>query len=411
MGHGSTTCCITGGGPAGMVLGLLLARAGIEVVVLEKHRDFLRDFRGDTVHPSTLEVLDDLGLAERFLALPHRRAPAISLITDAGPVTFGDQRQLSRTFPFLAFVPQWDFLSLLAEEAARYPNFHLRMGAEATDLLRAGDQAVGVRYRDEGGTHELRASLTVAADGRNSTLRTPAALVPRDFGAPMDALWFRLPLRPQDPADTFARLGHQRILVGINRETYWQCAYVIPKGGYGELRARGVTQLRSGVGRMAPWLGDRTGELDFDRTSMLEVRVDRLRRWYRPGLLFIGDAAHAMSPIGGVGVNLAVQDAVAAANQLAGPLLHATVTASDLAAVQRRRLPPTALVQRLQLALQSRLVAPTLQGQRPSRPPMFLKAAARVKPLGRLVAHMVGYGPRPERVRTPAVPANRSGPE
>ncbi|MFI1099216.1 FAD-dependent oxidoreductase [Streptomyces melanogenes] len=401
MATETTTCCIVGGGPAGAMLGLLLARAGIEVTVLEKHRDFLRDFRGDTIHPSTLDVLAELGLAERFLELPHRTTPGINMVTDTQDVLVADQRLLSGTYPYIAFVPQWDFLNLLAAEAATYPNFHLRMGAEVHGLIREGDRARGVRYRDAEGEHELRAELTVAADGRDSVLRRPAGLVPQGFGAPMDDLWFRIPREESDPPDTFIRMGQQGLLIGICRDTYWQFAYVIPKGRYAELQAEGIESLRSSVRALLPWMGDRPDKIEFSDARMLEVRVERLKRWYRPGLLFIGDAAHAMSPVGGFGINVAVQDAVATANLLAEPLRRGTVSTEDLAAVQRRRLPPAVAIQRMQILLQNQLIAPTLHGTRESKPPRFLAVAEHVRPMRKLIARMIGYGPRPEHVRTP----------
>ncbi|MBD0746932.1 FAD-dependent oxidoreductase [Streptomyces sp. CBMA152] len=401
MATETTTCCIVGGGPAGTMLGLLLARAGIDVTVLEKHQDFLRDFRGDTIHPSTLDVMAELGLVERFLELPHRTTPGINMVTDTRDVLVADQRLLSGAYPYIAFVPQWDFLSLLAEEAAKYPHFHLKMGAEVHGLIREGDRAAGVRYRDADGEHELRAVLTVAADGRDSVLRAPAGLVPQGFGAPMDDLWFRIPREESDPPDTFIRLGAQGLLIGICREDYWQFAYVIPKGRYAQLKTEGIDALRASVRALLPWMGDRPDKIEFSDARMLEVRVERLRRWYRPGLLFIGDAAHAMSPVGGFGINVAVQDAVATANLLAEPLRRGTLGTGHLAAVQRRRLPPTVAIQRMQILLQNQLIAPTLDGTRESRPPRVLAVADRVTPVGRLIARMIGYGPRPEHVRTP----------
>lgn len=402
MATETTTCCVVGGGPAGTMLGLLLARAGIEVTVLEKHQDFLRDFRGDTIHPSTLDVMAELGLVDRFLALPHRTTPGINMVTDTRDVLVADQRLLSGAYPYIAFVPQWDFLSLLAEEAATYPHFHLKMGAEVHGLIREGDRSAGVRYRDADGEHELRAVLTVAADGRDSALRAPAGLVPRGFGAPMDDLWFRIPREESDPPDTFIRLGAEGLLIGICREDYWQFAYVIPKGMYAQLKAEGIDALRASVRALLPWMGDRPDKIEFSDARMLEVRVERLRRWYRPGLLFIGDAAHAMSPVGGFGINVAVQDAVATANLLAEPLRLGTLSTAHLAAVQKRRLPPTVAIQRMQILLQNQLIAPTLDGTRESRPPRVIAVADRVRPVGKLIARMIGYGPRPEHVRTPA---------
>ncbi|GLW67575.1 hypothetical protein Arub01_58180 [Actinomadura rubrobrunea] len=397
----NTTCCVAGGGPAGMVLGLLLARAGVDVVVLEKHGDFLRDFRGDTVHPSTLDVLDEAGLGARFAALPHRKIDRLTMVADDGERRLVDLRTLPGRHPYIAMVPQWDFLAMLAEEAARLPGFTLLMNAEATGLLRDGDRVAGVRYRDaDGAEHRIRALLTVAADGRHSTLRRASGLRLREFGAPMDVAWFRMPRRDADRDDSFLRISAGRLMAVINRTSYWQMGYLLPKGGYERVRAAGAAELRRQVVDLLPFLADRIDGLDLDAVRVLDVRVDRLRRWHRPGLLCIGDAAHAMSPIGGVGINLAVQDAVAAANLLYEPLRRGAVTSGDLAAVQRRRARPTAVVQRVQIALQNLLVRPTLRGEQPG-----VLRLARTLPslpvLPRLAARMVGYGPRPEHVRVP----------
>jgi 2-polyprenyl-6-methoxyphenol hydroxylase-like FAD-dependent oxidoreductase len=401
----TTTCCIAGGGPAGAVLGLLLARSGIDVIVLEKHGDFLRDFRGDTIHPSSREVIDELGLGPRFAELPQHKVGRFGAITDAGEVTVADLRVLKSRHPYITFVPQWDFLRMVTEEAAKYPNFHLRMHAEAYDLLRESGRVVGLRYRDEqGADHEIRAPLTVAADGRHSTLQQAAGLRATEYGAPMDVAWFRLPRDESDRQDVFLRLGTGLMLVGLNRTTYWQLGYVVPKGGFERLRAEGIGELRRRVGELAPFLRDRTDKLEFDAISVLEVSVNRLARWYLPGLLFIGDAAHAMSPVAGVGINLAIQDAVAAANRLVGPLRSGTVRTQDLAAIQRRRILPTAAVQRFQRLLQDAIIGPTLSGERPSRPPRPLRLAQRLPALRRVFARLLGYGPLPEHVRTPEAP-------
>ncbi|MGK5558833.1 FAD-dependent oxidoreductase, partial [Actinomadura kijaniata] len=397
----TTTCLIAGGGPAGAVLGLLLARAGIEVTVLEKHGDFLRDFRGDTIHPSTLDALDELGLGDRFERLDHRKLTELSLVTDEGEMTLSALSTLRGAHPYIAMVPQWDFLNMITEEAARYPTFRLLMNAEATGLLREGDRVTGVRYRDAGGAeHRIGAHLTVAADGRHSTLRRAAGLRSRESGVPMDVAWFRLPRLAGDREDAFLRVSRGRMMAVINRTDYWQIAYLVPKGRYAEVEAAGVESFRRSVAELLPFLADRVGTVDLADVRVLDVRVDRLLRWWRPGLLCIGDAAHAMSPVGGVGINLAVQDAIATANLLDGPLRRGAVTARDLAAVQRRRTPPTRIVQGFQLGIQRAAIAPIMRGAVPL-PIRLLNRIRGTGPLPRLTAQMVGYGPRPEHVRTP----------
>lgn len=394
------SCVIAGGGPAGMMLGLLLARAGVAVTVLEKHADFLRDFRGDTIHPSTLQVLDELGLAAAFLALPHRKAPVLRGLTDAGWVTVADLRTLSGRYRYIAFAAQWDFLNLLAGTAQDLPNFSLRMNTCVTDVLRDGARIAGVRYRThDGDCGEVRTTLTVAADGRSSAVCAAAGLAPVRYGAPMDVLWFRLPRSANDPEETFGRLGGGRMLVLINRHDYWQMAYVIPKGSYQELRAAGLDTVRRHVATLLPWLAGRVNELTtWDALALLEVQVARLRRWHLPGLLAIGDAAHAMSPIAGVGINLAIQDAVAAANALTVPLREGTLGERHLHAVQRRRAWPAAVTQTVQRIIQRRVIRRTLGGRAPAVPlPVRLAARAGVAP--RLAARFIGIGVRPEHVR------------
>lgn len=395
------TCVIAGGGPAGAVLALLLARAGVRVTLLEKHGDFLRDFRGDTVHPSTLQVLDELGLAEELDRLPHRKAYSMTLQTDDATVPIADLSRLPGRYNYIAFVPQWDFLNLVTAAAKRYPTFRLVMNAEVYDVIREGNAVRGVRYRDAGGEHELRAALTVAADGRHSDVRRAAGLVPVEHGVPMDVLWFRLPRDPGDPGDPFLRVSAGHMMVAINREDYWQLAYLIPKGGFDALRARGIETVREHVARLLPFLKERVELLsDFGDVSMLSVALNRLRRWHRPGLLVIGDAAHAMSPVFGVGINLAVQDAVAAANLLAGPLAAgAEIPEPLLARVQRRRTPPTVLTQLAQRVVQHRLIRPALSGG--AGPVRLPRDISRIPAIGTLARRFIGFGVRPEHVRSP----------
>ncbi|MGY1641724.1 FAD-dependent oxidoreductase [Geodermatophilus sp. SYSU D00703] len=397
----STTCCIVGGGPAGMVLGLLLAMQGVDVVVLEKHTDFLRDFRGDTVHPSTLRLLDELGLAEGFLRLPHQEIPRIGVTTDAGTFAVADFTRLPGRFPFLTFVPQWDFLDFLADEARDLPAFSLRMGTEAIGLLHEDDRVAGVRYRTGDGTEgEIRAALTVSADGRNSRLRGGTGLRLRDFGAPMDVLWFRLPKLPGDTGPSFGgmgRISRGRMMVIFDRGDYWQTAFLVPKDGFAALRDAGIEAFRADLARLLPAMPGAVATLhDWDSVSVLSVRVDRLTRWHRPGLLVIGDAAHAMSPIGGVGINLAVQDAAAAARLLAGEFGDGGPSPARLALVRLRRLLPTALVQLGQRQIQRRILARVLSGDLVVGTPRVLRLLQRFPALQGVPARLIGLGVLPE---------------
>ncbi|HKF51266.1 MAG TPA: FAD-dependent oxidoreductase [Candidatus Acidoferrales bacterium] len=396
-----TRCCVAGGGPAGMMLGFLLARAGVDVTVLEKHGDFLRDFRGDTVHPSTLEVMYELGILERFLKLPHQEVRELSAQVGNEMVPLADFSHLPTHCKFTALMPQWDFLDFIAAEAKRYPQFHLRMQAEATDLIRNGERIVGVQAKTPEGTVEIRAELTVGADGRHSTVRERAGLEVLDIGAPMDALWMRLSRKEGDPPQTFGHADAGKMLVMLNREEYWQCAFVIPKGEFDEIKRKGLPSFREEIAQFSPWMRDRVDELrDWKDVSLLTVTVDRLVRWHLPGLLCIGDAAHAMSPIGGVGINLAIQDAVATANILARKLREGTVHESDLQAVERRRMFPTRATQAIQVFVQNRLIKRILAGTKPLAAPWPMKLMRRWKVLRRILPRIVGVGFRPEHVKT-----------
>ncbi|MFF3909618.1 FAD-dependent oxidoreductase [Streptomyces sp. NPDC001848] len=419
-----TTCCVVGGGPAGMVLALLLARSGVEVTVLEKHGDFLRDFRGDTVHPSTLALLDELGLAERFARLPQRRVRTVQLPIgpDRSLVTVGDIGALRGTYNYIAMVPQWDLLNLLAEEARRQPSFSVRMGTEATSFLvertgappgrpgsRAPGRVTGVRYRtSDGRTGELRATLTVACDGRGSLARSLPELRLREFRCPMDAWWFRLPRRDGDPHGLVGGVGDRFLTAMIDRGDYWQCAVLISKGSDGRRRAAGLERFTADFTAAVPWLGDRVHTLrSWDQVKLLDVRLDRLRRWHRPGLLCIGDAAHAMSPVFGIGINLAVEDAVAAARYLVEPLRAGTVGLRDVRAVQRRRRPTTAATQALQRAAHARVIEPLLAGRppfgNPGRAERLAGLLSTSRWLKRVPAYFLAYGAVRERPPAAAV--------
>jgi len=393
-----TTACVVGGGPAGLVLGLLLARRGVAVTVLEKHADFLRDFRGDTVHPSTLAVLDAIGLGRAVEALPGRPAGVLRTSFDDGTFTVADFRRLRGPHPYLLFLPQWDLLDMLADTAAESPAFTLLRSTEVTDLLRAADGRVaGVRARGPDGSVEVRAALTVGCDGRTSVVRERLGLTPVEYGSPMDVLWFRLPRRDDDPPDVAFRIGAGGLMVCIDRGDYFQNAFVIPKGGYDQIRAAGLDDLRARIVRRAPFFADRVDQVrSWDDVRLLTVRVNRLRRWHRPGALLLGDAAHAMSPLGGVGINLAVQDAVAAARILGPRLAAGTLTDDDLDLVRRRRWWPTVATQTAQRVAQRRVVDPLLSTARPVRAPAALRLLSRVPALQGLPAWLVGFGVRPE---------------
>ena len=395
------TCCVVGGGPAGMMLGLLLARAGVEVAVLEKHADFLRDFRGDTVHPSTLAVLDELGLLQAFLERPHDELQRLSGQVGDELVHIADFRGIPGVAQFIAIMPQWDFLDFLAGAAKAYPEFHLHMCAEAVDLIREGDRVAGVRAKTTEGDVDIHADLVVAADGRHSTLRERAGLEVEDLGAAMDVLWLRLPRQLGDANAALGRLLAGRMMVLIPRGDYFQCAYLVKKGGADAVKAGGLDAFKRDIETIAPTMAGRTDGLkSWDDVKLLTVVIDRLKTWCAPGLLCIGDCAHAMSPVGGVGINLAIQDAVAAAGLLWAPLKDGRLALADLQKVQRRREWPTTATQLGQILVQNAVIAPTLNGATP-RPGWPVRLLSRAPWLQSLPARLVGLGVRPEHVRSP----------
>jgi 2-polyprenyl-6-methoxyphenol hydroxylase-like FAD-dependent oxidoreductase len=386
-----------------MMVGFLLARAGVDVIVLEKRADFLRDFRGDTIHPSTLELmyeLYELGLLEQFLKRPHQEVTELGGRVGGEMLKIADFTHLPTHCKFLALMPQWDFLDFIAQQGRRYKGFRLLMKAEADDILEENGRVAGVTAKSEEGPLEIRAALTVGADGRRSTLRDRAALPVMDLGAPIDVLWLRLSRKPDDPPQTFGHAEAGKILVTLDREDYWQCGYVIAKGGFEQVRNKGIEQFREEIAGMEPFLRDRVQELgDWGSVSVLTVKVDRLKRWWRPGLLCIGDAAHAMSPVGGVGINLAIQDAVAAANILSEPLKAGRVREGDLEAIQERREFPTWATQKLQIAIQNRIIRRVLASSEPFSVPRILRLMQRWPWLRRIPARVVGVGFRPEHIR------------
>jgi 2-polyprenyl-6-methoxyphenol hydroxylase-like FAD-dependent oxidoreductase len=386
-----------------MMLGFLLARAGVDVLVLEKHEDFLRDFRGDTIHPSTLEVMHELGLLDEFLEQPHQEVRELGGQFGDETVIVADFSHLPTRCKFIAFMPQWDFLSFIADHAKLYPTFKLRMKTEVTDLLEHDGSVVGVRAKTADGPLEIRADLVVGADGRHSRIRERAQLQVDAFGVPIDVLWFRISKRPEDGGQTLGRLVEGKIMVMLNREEYWQCGFVIPKGEFEAIKQRGLAAFREDILRIAPFLGDRVGELDdWEDIRLLTVLVDRLRKWYRSGLVCIGDAAHAMSPIGGVGINLAIQDAVAAANILADPFINGTISVIDLEKIQKRRHFPTRVTQSVQVFLQNHVIGRVLKSRLVSLP-WPLRLLRRFPVLRRIPARLIGVGVRPEHVKSPDV--------
>jgi 2-polyprenyl-6-methoxyphenol hydroxylase-like FAD-dependent oxidoreductase len=395
-----TTCVIAGAGPAGMMLGVLLARAGVDVTVVEKHADFLRDFRGDTIHPSTLQVIEELGLIDEFLALPHTRAEKLSAEMGGRTITIADFSKLPVKNRFIAFMPQWDFLNFLAGQASRYPNFRLIMQAEVTEISENGGKVSGLSVRTPERGIEIEADLVVGADGRNSIVRAKASLAVESFGTPSEVVWMKLSKRPGDPNEVMGHAGPRQGFVLIDRGDYWQCGFVIRKTTFADMREQGIMTFRKMVAEVSPLPADRVEELrSFDDTSLLTVRIDRLTRWWRPGLICIGDAAHAMSPIGGVGVNLAIQDAVAAANILAAPLLQGRLCDADLAAVEKRRSFPTRATQKMQLMMRSGRRKDEGDEQKRKGPPGFIRGIARWPILAHLAGRLMGMGFRMEHVK------------
>lgn len=404
----TTRCAIAGGGPAGMMLGFLLARAGVDVVVLEKHEDFLRDFRGDTIHPSTLQVMYELGLLEAFLKLPHSEVREIGGVIGDDPITFADFSHLPTHCKFIALMPQWGFLDFLADNAKRYPSFRLLLRADVDGLVEDGQNIAGLKAQTPDGPIEIRADLVIGADGRHSVVRDLAGLNVEDLGAPMDVLWMRLSKRPEDGSQTLGRIQAGHLFVMLDRGDYWQCAFVIPKGGYDELRRKGLAAFRAEIVDLSPALANRVDEIaSWDDVKLLTVKVDRLKQWYRAGLLCIGDAAHAMSPVGGIGINLAIQDAVAAANILAAPLRNGAASIEVLRKVQQRRQWPTEMTQAAQIFVQNRIINNVLSMTTQPRAPFAARLLNRFPVLRRIPARLLGMGLRPEHVHTPEV--SRSG--
>ncbi|MEI9946369.1 MAG: FAD-dependent oxidoreductase [Chitinophagaceae bacterium] len=404
----TTTCCIAGGGPAGMMLGFLLARAGIDVIVLEKHKDFFRDFRGDTIHPSTFELVYELGLLEDFLKIPHQELQQLGARFNERFIKMADFSHLRVAKPALGFMPQWDFLNFLREKAIAFKNFRLLIETKFSQLLIENNKIKGVTASTPGGMITIHADLVVGADGRDSSVREQAGLKVITTGAPIDVLWFKLSKQEGDPLQSLGNFYYGKLLVMLDRTDYWQCGYVIPKGNLAGIRERGLPAFYEELGEVVPFLKSRMNELkDWEQVKLLSVAIDHLDEWCRDGLLCIGDAAHAMSPVGGVGINLAIQDAVAAANILYKPLKEGKgVTTSTLRKVQQRRKFPARVTQRMQVAIQKGIINGKVQTQKQQKPPMFMRMLNRWPRLRRLPARLIGMGVRPEHIRTPAVKNN-----
>src|SRR4029453_4625844 len=404
------SCCIAGGGPAGMMLGLLLARAGVDVLVLEKHADFLRDFRGDTIHPSTLELMYELGVLDEFLSRPHQELKQLAGQFGNEFIPFADFSHLPTQCKFIAFMPQWHFLDFLADLGRTYPTFQLWMDAEVVDLIETNGRIAGAKVETKNGSTNVTSDLLVGADGRTSLVRERAGLKVQELGAPIDVMWFRISRQPDDPSQVLGRFAGGRVMVMLNRGEYWQCGYLIAKGTLDQVKQRGIEAFRQDMLTVAPFLRDRANEIrDWDDIRLLTVRVDRLLKWYRAGLLCIGDAAHAMSPVGGIGINVAKQDAVAAAKILAEPLRNKTVTENDLERVQERRLFPTRVTQAAQVFMQNRVLKPILGNTQQISVPFVLRLFQWFPFLRRIPARLVGIGVRPEHVRTPDVLKGKRG--